>query len=358
MPLTHLRPLLETLLTHPDPLVLATLVEAQGSTYRRPGARMLLYPEGERAGVISAGCLETDLAERVNAVLASDRPELVRYDMGTELDLVWGTGMGCQGQAAILLLPVCHAHNPLAWAERAIQALRERRPGVLLTCFASPDPARLGAVTWWDEAQSHPHLHPSTREEARRALDAGKPEILCLGEDQVLAEPVQPPPALWIFGAGEPARPLAALAVGLGWDVGILDHRPALATEARFPGVRWIHSGAPESLAVHVQPSICTAAVVMSHVFEADRAVLGDLLALDLPYLGLQGNRRRTAKLLAALAEEGRPAPGSSFHAPMGLDLGAESPEAIALSALAEIHAVLHGRSGGPLRAGAGPIHG
>ncbi len=360
MPLSHFRPLLEKILATTEPAVLATLVEVQGSSYRRPGTRMLMPAKGEPQGIISAGCLEQDLSERMAAVLESDRPSLVRYDMGTDLDLIWGTGMGCQGQAAILLMPVCHKHNPLVWAERALQALEERRPGVLLTCYASDTPARVGAMTWWDPTQPHPHLHPDTLEVARRALASRRPESLRLGEDVILAEPVIPPPALWIIGAGEPTRPLAALATVLGWEVGILDHRPALATEARFPGARRVIVDAPEQLSSHIHSTEGTAVVVMSHVFEVDKAALRQLMSKPLPYLGLQGNRRRTEKLLRTLAEEGFVADGDALarlRAPMGLDLGAETPEAIALSTMAEIHAVLHGRSGMPLSGGIGPIH-
>lgn len=358
---SHLRPLLQELLIHPNPAVLATLVEVRGSTYRRPGARMVLHPDGSQAGVISAGCLEQDLAARVVAVIESDRPQLVQYDLGSELDLVWGTGMGCQGEATILLSPVCLANSPLPWASRVLQALEERRSGVLLTCFASPDPGRVGVVTWWDPDLSHPHLDPAPLEAARRVLAAGRPEILELGEDRILAEPLLPPPALFLFGAGEPCRPLATLAQSLGWDVGILDHRPALAHPDRFPGARWVASGAPVTLAAEVRSSPVTAAVVMSHVWEKDKEMLRLLLDLDLPYVGLQGNRRRSAKLLAELAEEGFPVEGARrerLHAPMGLDLGAESPEAIALSVMAELHAVLYRRSGQPLRNLQGTIHG
>lgn len=352
--------LLEDLLQSRSPKVLATLVQVKGSSYRRPGARMLMDLEGILGGVISAGCMESDLAARVAATLAQGTPQLVNYDMGSELDRIWGTGMGCQGQADILLTPLTEAYDA-TWARMAREALRQRRPGVLLTVFASPEPSQVGHAQWWDPTGPEDALDAPQRAAAQKALDSEKPVTLMLEGVSILVEPVLPPVALWIYGAGENARPLATLAIQLGWEVGMLDHRPALAAPGRFPGARHVLSGSQETLATALTEDARSAAVVMSHVFDPDKAMLRHMLASSIPYVGLQGNRLRSAKLLKELNEDGFPlteAQRHRLHAPMGLNLGAESPEIIALAVLAEIQATLNGHTPLPLRELEGSIHG
>ncbi len=358
--MTNLRTLLEGILHAPSRQVLATLVQVKGSSYRRPGARMLMDPDGIRGGVISAGCMEADLAARVTATLAQGTPQLVKYDMGSELDRVWGTGMGCEGQADILLTPLTETYD-LTWAQRALEAQCHRRPGVLLTVFASPDPSRVGHAQWWDSTCPEDALEAPQLAAAREALASEKPTTLVLEGMSILVEPVLPPVALWIYGAGENARPLATLAIQLGWEVGMLDHRPALAAPVRFPGARHVLSGSQETLAAALTEDARSAAVVMSHVFDPDKAMLRHMLTRSMPYVGLQGSRQRSAKLLKELGQEGfsmTEAQRHRLHAPMGLNLGAESPEIIALSVLAEIQATLNGHAPLPLRELEGSIHG
>ena len=358
--MTTLLSLLEDIL-HPRPTqVLATLVQVRGSSYRRPGARILMDPDGIRGGVISAGCMESDLAARVTATLAQGTPQLVKYDMGSELDRVWGTGMGCEGQADILLAPLTEAYDS-TWAQKAREAHHERRPGVLLTTFASPDPRQVGRALWWDPTCPEGTLETPQLAAAREALASEKPSTLVLEGVSILVEPVLPPIALWIYGAGENARPLATLAIQLGWEVGMLDHRPALAAPGRFPGARHVLSGSQEALAAALTEDARSAAVVMSHVFDPDKAMLRHMLTRSIPYVGLQGSRQRSAKLLKELEQEGFPlteAQRHRLHVPMGLNLGAESPEIIALAVLAEIQATLNGHAPLPLRELEGSIHG
>lgn len=351
--------LFDHVLNAQGPRVLATLVQVKGSSYRRPGARMLMDDDGIRAGVISAGCMESDLAARVSDVLVRGCPEVVKYDMGSELDRIWGTGMGCEGKADILLTPLTRGYDR-TWAAEARSAQRERRAGVLLTVFSSPDPDKVGGTRWWDPSNQGAPLTPPLEEAARKALDSEKPVTVVLEGVSTLVEPVIPPVALWIYGAGENARPLANLAIQLGWEVGMLDHRPALAHPDRFPGARHVLSGSQEALAARISQDDRSAAVVMSHIFDPDKAMLRHLLSGTIPYVGLQGNRQRSAKLLNELTADGfdwTEERRARLHAPMGLDLGAESPEIIALAVLAEIQAVLGGRKPLSLRERKGSIH-
>ena len=353
-----------------EPAALATLVRVKGSGYRKPGARMLFGPSGVRTGIISAGCLETDILARVQAVLATSAPHLASYDLGSDLDLIWGTGMGCQGRAEVLLERVMPGPLP-NWMRRCCAMLEQRRIGAQGTVYAVrgegasvipgdhfvlgeagldiPDgPFALGLRSALGSAQEEgvPRSH---------TLRAGEAEL------DLLVEPILPPFALWIFGAGEHSRPIVRLAKELGWFVGLVDHRPALATAERFPQADRIVVGHPPDSLRDLPLDGRSAALVVSHVYEKDRQALETLLESPLlGYLGLQGNRQRSLRLLKELAEAGHPVSPEQrrkLHFPAGLDLGAETPEAIALSMLAEVQATLAGHPGGSLRDRDGSIH-
>jgi xanthine/CO dehydrogenase XdhC/CoxF family maturation factor len=354
-----------------EPAALATLVRVRGSSYRQPGARMLFGPDGIRAGVISAGCLETDILARVRQVLEGQGARLAAYDMGNDLDLVWGTGMGCQGRADVLLERV-DPGQPAAWMERSAGLLAQRRRGALATVFTVE--GETGGLRPGDHfllEEGGPGLAPEPGPFAQslgaalaRALATGRPEAALLrregGELRILAEPVLPPHALWIFGAGEHSRPIARLAKELGWFVGIVDHRPAMATRERFPQADRIVVGHPPESLRGLPLDRRSAALVVSHVYEKDLRALEALVPAPLAYLGLQGNRTRSRRIMQdlagaglALTEEQR----RTLRFPAGLDIGAETPEVIALSMLAEVQAAFAGHPGGPLRDRGGAIH-
>ena len=352
------------------PAVLSTLVSVKGSSYRKPGARMLVGPEGVQTGVLSAGCLETDLQARVASVLASGAPQLAVFDLGSDLDLVWGTGMGCQGRAEVLLEPLAPGITP-PWLSLCTNLLEGRRAGVMATVLGTrgPAPAQLadrfvldpGGVGLLPPAGPFREALSALLEDA---LLGGTPQNTRLAQDgwelDLLLEPILPPFALWLFGAGEHARPLARLAKDLGWFLGVVDHRSALATAERFPEADRIVVGHPPACLEGLPFDARSAALVVSHVYDKDRQALETLLRQPLGYLGLQGNRTRSARLLREIEAAGTPltqAQRRILHAPAGLDLGAESPEAIALSMVAEVQAALSGHPGGSLRDRAGRIH-
>ncbi len=355
-----------------EPAALATLVRVKGSSYRRPGARMVFGSQGDQTGVISAGCLETDLQARLDSVLQSGQPQVAAFDMGNDLDLVWGTGMGCQGRADVLLEAV--QPGPAApWLRRCADLLEQRRSGALATVFANrggTDPVQVGQRFLLES--DGPGLPPAPGPFAealdgalRQALASGCATTTTLpcgdGEVDLLLEPILAPYALWIYGAGEHARPLARLAKELGWFLGILDHRPALATAERFPEADRIVVGHPPASLAGLPFDARSAALVVSHVYEKDRQALEVLIRQPLGYLGLQGNRTRCGRLLQDLLDAGlvlSEAQRLMIHFPAGLDLGAESPEVIALSMLAEVQAALAGHAGGSLRDRPGSIHG
>lgn len=315
------------------PAALATLVAVNGSSYRRPGARLLLLPDGRSVGSISGGCLEEDLRERARAVLAGGAPQLVTYDTSDENDLVWGTGLGCRGEVRVFVerLP-----DPLpGWIAALREGFRERRDTALAVAFGE----RLGA-----------------RRGTRLAAAADD-----LPDTETFLERVPPPPSLILFGAGDDAQPLAALAGQLAWEVTVFDTRSAYATAARFPAARRVIAGPADAAARHPAVVPDSQAIVMSHRYRDDLAVLRVLLASPPAYLGVLGPRHRTERLLRELAEEGiepHVAARERLFAPVGLDLGGASPETVALSIVAELQAVRSKREPRHLRDLARPIHG
>jgi xanthine/CO dehydrogenase XdhC/CoxF family maturation factor len=309
--------------------VLATLVSVEGSSYRRPGARMLICAGRRRIGSISGGCLEEDLVERSVRVRSTGRPELVVYDTTTENDLIWGVGLGCHGVVRILLEPV--APRP-PWAVAAAENLRSGRATEL-------------SVVW---------------ENAGGPLGTGLAGTTAGGAAGIFTESVSAPTALAIFGAGDDARPLARIAVELGWSVTVADPRPSMPTEARFPGAAGLVLGPADELAARAAPAPGSLAVIMTHHYRHDLPLLRHLLPLPLAYLGLLGPRVRAERLLGEIAAEGlaiTPEMRSRLHAPVGLDLGADSPGEVALSIIAEMRASLSGRDARPLRDRSLPIH-
>ena len=313
------------------PAVLATLVSAEGSSYRRPGARLLILSDGSRLGSISGGCLEEDVISRAAQVRLTGRPETVVYDTTSENDLVWGVGLGCHGVVRVLLEKIA---PPPAWAQALARNFAQRRPTALTVVYGGDDPAAWGT----------------------RLAAPGD----CADPDRIFADMITPPVALTIFGAGDDAQPLARLARELGWQITVADPRAAFATATRFPEAHALAVGRADELVAKIAPGPDTLAVVMTHHYVHDVPLLRDLLARPLAYLGLLGPKKRAEKILADLAAQGvaiTAAQRARLHAPVGLDLGADSPEQVALSMLAEMQAALTGRDARPLRERTRPIH-
>ncbi|MCE1203741.1 MAG: XdhC family protein [Holophagaceae bacterium] len=312
----ELQDILRLVRERPGPLALATLVRAEGASYRRTGARLLLDASGPLRGSLSGGCLEGDVQARALEALAQGRPKLVQYDLRGELDLVWGSGSGCEGVLDILIEPLQGFPDWMRWVEQAWAS----RTGIRL--HTDLDPERLG----------------------QRSLLA-QPEAPSSGFTEI----IHPPRALWVLGASDDSRPLVHVAKTLGWFVGVLDHRPAFAQPARFPEADAVRSGHPAQVLPTLPLDARSAVVLMTHHYAKDLEALRLLLPSKAGYLGLMGSRARGARLLGELAAEGLH-PDERLHTPVGLDLGATDPEGIALAILAEIQAFAAERSGRPLR--------
>jgi xanthine dehydrogenase accessory factor len=316
-----------------QPAALATLVSVRGSSYRRPGARTLLVPHGAKVGSISGGCLEEDVALRLQSVLESGMPQLVTYDTTDENDLVWGVGLGCQGVVQILIERIPAARP--GWIAALASNLREGRGTELAVEFAGSP-----TETWGTSLAEGPW--------------PGEPE-------RIFRQRIEPPPRLIIFGAGADAMPLSQMAQQVGWRVTVADSRAAGAVRARFPGAETVLVAPAGSIDEHVELDGGCFVVLMSHRYYEDLSVLRVLLGRPLAYLGILGPRKRTERLLAQLEGEGaaiEPDTLRKLCAPVGLDLGATTPETIALSILAEMQSHLTGRIPIPLRERNAAIHG
>jgi xanthine/CO dehydrogenase XdhC/CoxF family maturation factor len=351
---------------------LATIVKVKGSAYRRPGARMLIAPDGRTVGSISAGCLDRDVCERAQKVIASGTPQVATYDTTAAGDDVWGLGLGCAGLVEILIEPLGQnvpANQVLTFLG---ERLARRDVGVIVTVFRSlgaqtPNVGSRLMLTGVDQAfctVEDPGLALKLADEARQALQEGRSRVKECGVQggavEAFIEVVWPPVPLVIFGAGDDAVPLARLAKEIGWHVTVVDNRSGYATSERFPSADMIVVVRPESAAQRVQVDDRTVAVVMTHNYAHDMELLKMLLLSPVRYLGVLGARNRTAAMLRALTEKES---GLLEHDlervynPIGLDIGAETPEEIALAILAEIKAVTTGRPARFLRDRKGAIH-
>jgi len=344
--------------------VLATVVRTSGSTYRRPGARMLVASDGRSAGLISGGCLESDLRERSADVFRRGTPLLVTYDATAPGDILWGLGLGCPGVADVLLERVSADHASPA-LEFLARLRRERTGGAIATVYAAPEGDAPGSVAALAEGEPGPApgslLESRLAEECRTALRDRRSRhaqvLLPGGSARALIEYIPPQHALIIFGAGPDAVPLAHLAGEMGWHVSVVDPREAYLKREFFPSADALICARPGEHAT----APADAYVIMTHNFENDCAALRAVIAGGGDaYIGLLGPRSKAEMVMAKLAEEGVvPAAGdrARLHAPVGLDIGAETPEEIALAIVAEIQAALRGRAGSPLRTREGPIH-
>ena len=357
----------ETIRRQGKPAALATVVAVSGSSYRRPGARMLLTAAGWAAGGVSGGCLESDVAQRARAVLAQSRADIVTYDTTEDGDIVFGVGLGCRGVIQILIEPLTGARPDL---EFLTGLLRRREAGVCATVFRSEGgtTARLGDRLLISETgRGHDgiadeELAARVRPDAGDVLASGKSSAreyaVSKGSAAVFLEVLTPPQTLVIFGAGHDAPPLVRLAKEMGWHVTIADARPAYATWERFPQADAVLACPPEEAASRLALDARTAVVLMTHNYLHDRALLEQLLPSPVRYLGVLGPKRRAERLLAeltpSLVTDGAL---SRLHSPVGLDIGADTPETIALAIIAEIQAVTAGRPGRFLRDRSGPIY-
>jgi xanthine/CO dehydrogenase XdhC/CoxF family maturation factor len=335
---------LELLLADPHwdaPGVLATVVATAGSTYRKAGARMVLYADGTHRGLLTGGCLEGDLALHAQRVFDAGRAESVGYDLRGPDDVLFGVGAGCEGAMQVLLEPLRTGSGAALGLARVREAGQRGEAALLVTVYGGE------AAPFGTHEAGAALCAPVTEAVAKAKARAGS--VLVEQHDagatvRALVEWLEPPPHVLVCGAGDDAVPLVAAMRALGWRVTVVDHRPAYAKPERFAGAT-VQCAQAEALAKTIDLSRCHAALVMSHTLRADAAYLDALSVPGVPsYVGLLGPRARRERLLDA-APQMRGRLRHRLRGPVGLDLGAATPEAIALSIVAELHAHLARRS-------------
>ncbi|MGQ0701341.1 MAG: XdhC family protein [Panacagrimonas sp.] len=354
-------PLLAGLRTLPSAsgAALATLTRTSGSTFRRAGARMLVYGDGRVVRGLSAGCPEQDIVARAREAIAADAARVVRYDREQGFDTL--LEMGCGGELEVLIEPLRTAAD-CRFAEVIDTCLQARRCGVLATIFSLdgtclPRPRRwIGSQELLFDELQDPELSQQVGELAASLTARDKPTTRSFvtkhGRVEALIEHLQPVCAALLFGVNASALALARTLAQLGWTVTLIDHRAERPPNESLPdGVRWLQCPAGQ-VATALQFDHRTFAVVMTHNLERDIEYVHALRTAPLAYLGAIGARRRAASMFEAT---GLRAP--QLRAPAGLDIGSETPEEIALAIAAEMLAVANDTSGGALSATREPIH-
>lgn len=314
---------------------LATVTRIVGSAYRRPGAKLLIEDSGAVHGGVSGGCLEEDVRQIGLRVLETGQSRLRHYATGDDEDTVWGLGLGCNGEVDIVIQAVA----PEALA--AWEGVRELLAGDAPFALASPleEGGRGGITVVVESGRRAGEADPAVEAAAHGALRARRPGWTRAGERTLFVEVLTPPPRLLVCGAGDDARPLASFAAAAGFRVTVADHRAAYLTAARFPDARELLSMRPtDEQALPSGPD--TYAVVMTHSLDRDTGWVRRLLATDAPYIGLLGPRARTDGILQKLGASGR----ERVFGPVGLDLGADGPEQVAISIVSELLSVWSGR--------------
>ena len=279
--------------------ILATVIDVQGSGYRLPGARMLMLADGGTYGTVSGGCLEADVLERARKVLANDEAEIFTYDTTGDENSVFSMNMGCRGIIRIRLEPVGKDSEVIAKMRAAYY-------------------------------------------------------------DRLASDEFETPVAVLLFGAGADAVPFVRIASELGWQVTVHDHRTAFLTKERFPAAQKLVLQTVDQPPDEIITDNRTAAVIMTHNYSRDRFILPAVLRSDAFYIGALGPKSRTQQLLDEVAANGDVFSDEQLarlFAPVGLDIGADTPESIALSIIGEIQSVPAKRVGGHLRDRQGSIY-
>lgn len=300
-----------------QPCALALLTHVKGSSFRRPGAKLLIRADGSMTGNVSGGCLENDLRERALRAMQSGQPESVHYQTGSDEDTIWGLGLGCDGELDLLVRPIAPSAT---WPADVLRRMETHE------AFALDWPAD------------------------------GEPRLADFATDPVpgaFRDHLEPPPDLVIVGAGDDAIPLVELAIETGFRVTVTDHRPGYLPPHRFPRAVSIKQLRPDAPADALPHDARTLVVIKNHALEMDKQWAARFARTDVAYIGLLGPHARCDKIRAHMGD----ARMERVFGPVGLDLGAEGAEQIAVSIVAQLLSVWRQRDAVPLSQRAGSIH-
>jgi xanthine dehydrogenase accessory factor len=347
---------------------LATVVQVEGSSYRRAGARMLVTEDGELTGAISGGCLEGDALRKARLAMAQQQPMLVTYDTTDDDDAKLGVGLGCNGIIHILIEPIFtdRPNHPINLFKKF---LSKRQNAVVITLFSlanrkAAQPGTCLFLTTEEEIyQCDQEFKERLLNDAKLVLQEGRSATKNYQAEFELTgfvELLKPAVSLLVFGAGNDAIPLVQMAAVLGWYTTVIDGRTNYAVSNRFPLAKKVLLAKPDEALAQVDIDNRTVAVLMTHNYNYDLAMLRQLLPMQLTYIGSLGPKKKLHRMLDELLDAGVDITSNQLqrvYGPTGLDIGAETSEEIALSILSEIQAVLQQRQGKALRDRATVIH-
>ena len=348
---------------------LATVVHVEGSSYRRPGARMLIEDDGLLTGAISGGCLEGDALRKALLVMTEKRSRLVTYDTMDDDDAKFGVGLGCNGIIQVLIEPIdiANPNNPIQY----LKAVNEKRQkAILITLFSlqdKKDPQYGTCLLLKEDGNIIDHA-PALKDlliaDANEALinqnSSFKNYISNDHNITAFIEVIKPPVSVIIIGAGNDVIPVVDMADILGWETTVVDGRANYAKKERFISACQVLVSKPEQVLEQIEIDEHTVFLLMTHNYNYDMAMLKQLLQKNISYIGMLGPKKKRERMLNELKDEGlifNEQQLSVLHSPVGLDIGAETSEEIAVSILAEIKALFAGKDVQSLRALKEVIH-
>jgi xanthine dehydrogenase accessory factor len=337
-----------------NPSALATVVHVEGSAYRKPGARMLLTPDGGSWGMVSGGCLEHDVLDHARHAMKTGETRVVRYDSTSDNDIIFGTGLGCNGVIDVFVEPVTTAFRESFI--RAVETCRDTRQSAAIATVIDEQPkngltgrhAFLQNQQWTGDQELAALM-------GTHALENGETSSTesFHGPAKIFVQPLLPPIQLVIFGGWLDVVPLIQIAREIGFRIIVVDSRQSPSSRRFFAQADSVLLCSPTEALPRIQFDARTVAVLMNHNFERDQEALTAMVGVPVAYLGTLGPKRRQEKMLAAIKSGGTFVPDEfiqNLRGPVGLDLGAKTPAEIALSIMSEILAVLNGRNAAPIR--------
>jgi xanthine/CO dehydrogenase XdhC/CoxF family maturation factor len=339
---------------------LATVVHVEGSSYRRPGARMLITEDGELTGAISGGCLEGDALRKALSAIVQQQNKLVTYDTTDEDDAKLGIQLGCNGVVHILFEPIMtdQLFNPV----RLLQELvNNHEDSVMVTLFSLDQLQQPGTSLLYGKGLSRTGLTAAGQADlaiaAEEALQKKSSDFRTFQYyDQAVTgfvEFIPAPLELIIAGAGNDVQPLVDIVSVLGWHTTVVDGRASHATLQRFAKADRVLVAKPDEVLKKTGTGAHTFFVLMTHNYNYDLALLKQLITRNCAYIGVLGPKKKLQRMLDELSNDGVVPDAKQLaliHGPVGLDIGAETAEEIAVSIVAEINTVLRRRSGASLK--------
>ncbi|WP_088068881.1 XdhC family protein [Gottfriedia luciferensis] len=327
--------ILESITSYSEGNVLATIIHVEGSAYRKEGTSMLFKSNGEQIGMLSAGCLEIDLSYRIKEISEKGTPQTIVYDMSSEDDYSWGQGAGCNGIITVILEPVNLSlfeylnelkRHLLNGNNVSMMKIISDENAVIENIFVVNGRTIFGN---YDEKKLEPVKNIMIQKE-RYFLKSGVTFIEQLG-GTVYFHTYKPKPRLIVFGAGKDSISLVKFASIAGFHVIVTDWRDELCSEELFQEADQLIVGFPNEVIPKLQLTESDSVMIITHQFQKDREILNFLENKNLTFLGVLGGKLRTKRLLNGLNFQ------QEINSPAGLKIGAEGPEEIAISIVAEL---------------------